>query len=595
MTENEVQVDTATSDKRMRCVSMINQLHGGQLKNVRRPPSGLLGWLTRTENKLTRKMHPEILASSHVRGNGVAIDYLLQALLKHSQRARFAFAVPDIRREEFNRWAVACLQHDDHQPVEIHSTSQVIKYGMKSIAPDIWLDLYGDNQFALRMRDALSSRVYPTISVQHGLSTHSWLYDKFLRAMLTPSYACDSLICTSRACQKALVNILEEISGSFNEQFGTELKYGGRTDVIPLCVDTDKLRPRDKSTLRKQLGIPYNAMVLLYVGYLSQVKADLAPLLPMIRNLVAENPSVNLMFMVAGTGPESYSKALLGLVQEMGLATNVSLLREVSDIHKEQLFGAADIFVAPCDSMQESFGLSPVEAMACGLPQVVADWSGYRDTVLDGETGFLIPTCWGRCDGELVATGDMLGWQYDHVVQGQSVALDIKCMHERLQLLIRRPDLRATMSERSRARAVAEFSYASVALRYDELWTQLATIADKVQPRPTARRFDQPAYFNCFGHFSTKELRDDGTIRKTGNNALSVRKLIRITQMELTGLLVFDESLLERLIQLLSIKETVSESISVGQLISLTSDETRLPDTVRRHILLLIKHGIATI
>ena len=44
------------------------------------------------------------------------------------------------------------------------------------------------------------------------------------------------------------------------------------------------------------------------------------------------------------------------------------------------------------DNIQETFGLTPVEAMAAGLPCVVSDWNGYKDTVADGETGFRIPT-----------------------------------------------------------------------------------------------------------------------------------------------------------------------------------------------------------
>ena len=44
------------------------------------------------------------------------------------------------------------------------------------------------------------------------------------------------------------------------------------------------------------------------------------------------------------------------------------------------------------DNMQETFGLTPIEAMAAGLPSVVSDWDGYRDTVQHREHGFRIPT-----------------------------------------------------------------------------------------------------------------------------------------------------------------------------------------------------------
>ena len=55
-------------------------------------------------------------------------------------------------------------------------------------------------------------------------------------------------------------------------------------------------------------------------------------------------------------------------------------------------WAAADIFYSLVDNPQETFGLTPVEAMAAGIPVIVSDWDGYRYTVTDGLEGFLIPT-----------------------------------------------------------------------------------------------------------------------------------------------------------------------------------------------------------
>ena len=45
---------------------------------------------------------------------------------------------------------------------------------------------------------------------------------------------------------------------------------------------------------------------------------------------------------------------------------------------------ASDMALSLVDCLQETFGLTPVEAMASGLPAVVSDWNGYRDTVVEG-------------------------------------------------------------------------------------------------------------------------------------------------------------------------------------------------------------------
>src|SRR5690606_37323038 len=53
------------------------------------------------------------------------------------------------------------------------------------------------------------------------------------------------------------------------------------------------------------------------------------------------------------------------------------------------LYGAADVFVTT--PWYEPFGITPIEAMACGLPVVGSDTGGIRSTIKDGKTGFLVP------------------------------------------------------------------------------------------------------------------------------------------------------------------------------------------------------------
>ena len=55
-------------------------------------------------------------------------------------------------------------------------------------------------------------------------------------------------------------------------------------------------------------------------------------------------------------------------------------------------WACADLFCSLSDNIQETFGITPIEAMAAGLPVVVTDWDGYRDTVRDGVDGFRVPT-----------------------------------------------------------------------------------------------------------------------------------------------------------------------------------------------------------
>src|SRR5262249_57736317 len=103
-------------------------------------------------------------------------------------------------------------------------------------------------------------------------------------------------------------------------------------------------------------------------------------------------------------------------------------------------YAAADIFMSLADNIQETFGLTPVEAMAAGLPVIVSDWNGYRDTVRHGAEGFLIPTIApppgsGVVLAQRYAAGSV---DYDHFIgkAAQFVALDQgACLASELQAI----------------------------------------------------------------------------------------------------------------------------------------------------------------
>lgn len=171
----------------------------------------------------------------------------------------------------------------------------------------------------------------------------------------------------------------------------------GRVVTVNPGVDLEHFRPGTASTARTRLGVPPDAVVLLFVGRLQPLKAP-DVLLRAAARLLAADPSLRDRLVVAVLGGPSGN----------GLATSTSqgepqLLRDLaasldlpvrfeppSDSRRlRDWYRAADVVAVP--SHNESFGLVALEAQACGTPVVATDVGGLRTTVRDGVSGLLVP------------------------------------------------------------------------------------------------------------------------------------------------------------------------------------------------------------
>lgn len=557
-------------------------------------------FLDRLRDKLAGELFPSIHHS--VRGDSVAADSFIRALIRCSLGTTCHFFTShNIEMTTLMRLEGYRPSHAESTPLSVKPAHNLLE-GMDQYNLDAWFDVSASFPLSLEIRRNFSNRLYAITQATHGLSIHSMLHDYFLRTFLAGPLACDSLVCASRASEIALKNILDYVADEFNREFGTHLKYQGRIDRVPACVDTEALRPRVKAEVRKRLALSDNRFIILYLGYLSLVKSDLVPLLRSWQSLVKENPGRKLLFIVAGTGEPTYVARLKSCVRSLGLAKHVRLMLDIDDATKELLFPSADVFVSPVDTVQETFGLAPVEAMACGVPQIVSDWNGYRDTIAHGETGFLLPTRWMDC-ADLKGTGSLLGWSYDHACLGQSVAIDLKAFKASIQALIDNEDLRKRMSENSRRRAECNYSMPVVIKQYEALWLELSAIAHTLPPGIAKRhgRYTQPAYFHFFGHYSSSHLDYSTPLSLTCFGKQVTRKnepLPLDLRLQKAGLL--DQALLQSALLKVADAEgdgyRASDGPTFGSILRLLSENNNCKeDYLRRHLMWLIKYGLLEI
>ena len=95
----------------------------------------------------------------------------------------------------------------------------------------------------------------------------------------------------------------------------------------------------------------------------------------------------NLLLKIAGTGPQK--EELQDMCNTLGISDKVQFLGYIPNEQLPTLYSSFDVAVSL--SRRESFGVVAVEAMSCECPVVTSDADGFKEVVVDGETGFIVP------------------------------------------------------------------------------------------------------------------------------------------------------------------------------------------------------------
>lgn len=175
--------------------------------------------------------------------------------------------------------------------------------------------------------------------------------------------------------------------------------------VIRHGIDTKTFRPApNRAAVRKRLSLPEEGALIGCFGRIRAQKGTDLFVDAMIAAL-PDLPGTSALVMGRTTGPhEGFLNGLRERVAAANLADRILFRPEVPVTDIAEWYQALDLFIAP--QRWEGFGLTPLEAMACGVPVIAADVGAFAELLAPGVTGTITPP--GNAAALARATRDIL-------------------------------------------------------------------------------------------------------------------------------------------------------------------------------------------
>ncbi|MCY3488608.1 MAG: N-acetyl-alpha-D-glucosaminyl L-malate synthase BshA [Bacteroidetes bacterium] len=203
--------------------------------------------------------------------------------------------------------------------------------------------------------------------------------------------------------------------------------------VIPNFIDTEHFRRLEKEHFRSAICAP-GQKVVVHVSNFRRVK-NVSHVVEVFHRILQEGISAKLLLV--GDGPDRSN--VEQLTRDLGIQRAVRFLGKQDPV--QEILSIADLFLLTSGS--ESFGLAPLEAMACGVPVVCSDVGGLPELVEGSEAGFLCP----------------LG--------------DIQAFAKACIKVLTNDSLHAEMAQHAREYAVRHYDTHSIVAQYEEYYEEI--------------------------------------------------------------------------------------------------------------------------
>jgi glycosyltransferase involved in cell wall biosynthesis len=164
--------------------------------------------------------------------------------------------------------------------------------------------------------------------------------------------------------------------------------------IVPCGFDPAELAPLDRAKARAAIGVPRDDFVVLQLGRLVPRKG-IDNVVRALAELRRRHGIVGRLLVVGGEHDTPDPRVtpeigrLRSIAAQEGVDAQVMFTGRRRRSELRTYYAAADVFVTT--PWYEPFGITPVEAMACGVPVVGSHVGGIKYSVRDGLTGFLVP------------------------------------------------------------------------------------------------------------------------------------------------------------------------------------------------------------
>ncbi len=438
--------------------------------------------------------HPEAYSTGgpKLMGRHAAGESFLRGFLAHGRNSEFWLQVEDqAHARAFVRAAKAAGRTGQVRVVDKHSLGSLAQPGA------IFYPGPGIGAYAWQ-RAGFGHGAWSLCGITHTISSTSAM--ESLTGLLTaPVQPWDAVICTSTAGQAAVQRMWQAQADYLRQRLGAQRLVLPQLPVIPLGIHADdfEFSQAQRAAGRRALGADAATRVVLFAGRLS-FHAKAHPLaMYQALELAAQGLPAGQKVLLVECGKHfnaAIGKAFADAARTACPSVRVLSLDGREGDNYQHAWAGADVFCSLSDNLQETFGITPIEAMAAGLPVVVSDWDGYKDTVRDGVDGFRVATLMPQSGlGVDLASRHALEIDSYDMYCGHTcsmVAVDVPAAALALGRLLASPALCRRMGDAGRQRAREVFDWSVIMPRYEALWARLAEI--RRQQGPALKPLAQP-------------------------------------------------------------------------------------------------------